>query len=290
MDSGSTTISIVSCISSVIDAAAVVASGDRVEVAGPGISAPLRHGHGHVHLLRRLAVEVVGVAERRLGEVLVGQLHALDVLLLLLQHAAVLHELVQRHPRLLERRRGLLGVDEPPGDVLDAGLGHPPSHLVVVYPGAEGAEEVDGLAREGVDELDDVLVGDAVGAEDALAHADAVVAGGRPVELVHAPVADERRVQRGEVVAGDDDGHTRVVHLAVHPRELHVGGVVGDVHQGGVHHLVVHRVLGGAAHAACAGVEIVDEQAGHLALGDQVRGLTVALTDQLRRLTGVAAL
>jgi hypothetical protein len=43
-------------------------------------------------------------------------------------------------------------------------------------------------------------------------------------------------------------------------------------------------------HASRPGVEIVDEEAGHLALGDEVGGLTVALTDQLRRLAGVAAL
>ena len=203
---------------------------------------------------------------------------------------AVLQELLDRHLGLLERRRALLGVDELLGDVLDAGLGHPPAHLVVVHPGTQGAEEVDGLAREGVDELDDVLLVDAVGAEDALADADAVLAGGRPVELLHTSITDERRVQRGEVVAGDDDGHPGVVHLVVHPRELHVGGVVGDVHQGGVHHLVVHRVLGGAAHATCAGVQIVDEQAGHLALGDEVGSLTVPLPDELGGLSGVAAL
>lgn len=101
----------------------------------------------------------------------------------------------------------------------------------------------DGLAWEAVDDLDDVLVGDVVGAEDTLADADTVVAGGSPVELLHTPVTDERRVQRGEVVAGDDDGDTGVVH----PWELHVGGVVRDVHQRRVHHLVVHRVLRRAA-------------------------------------------
>jgi hypothetical protein len=202
----------------------------------------------------------------------------------------VLQQLLDRHLGPLELGWALLGVDELPGDVLHARLGDPPAHLVVVHPGAQRAEEVDGLAREGVDELGHVLLGDAVRAEDALAHADPVLAGGSPVELLHAAVADERRVQRGEVVAGDDDGDTGVLLLVVHPGELHVGGVVGDVHQGGVHHLVVHRVLGGAAHAAGAGVQVVDEEHAHLALADDVGGLAVALADELGGLAGVAAL
>ena len=49
-------------------------------------------------------------------------------------------------------------------------------------------------------------------------------------------------------------------HVLVHARQLHVGGVVGDVHERGVDHLVVHRVLRAAAHAARARVQVVDEQ------------------------------
>ena len=41
---------------------------------------------------------------------------------------------------------------------------------------------------------------DAVSHEDAHADADAVLAGGAPVELLHASVADERSVQGAEVV------------------------------------------------------------------------------------------
>jgi hypothetical protein len=106
--------------------------------------------------LCRLAVEgagldsvLVGVTEGRLAEVLVRELHALHVLLLLHQHVSILHELVQRH-RSLE--------------------------LTSFLPMFSN-----GLAGEGVDELDDV-----VGAEDAPADADAVLVRGRPVELVHA--------------------------------------------------------------------------------------------------------
>uniref|UniRef100_A0A8R7U5A8 Uncharacterized protein n=1 Tax=Triticum urartu TaxID=4572 RepID=A0A8R7U5A8_TRIUA len=233
---------------------------------------------------------VVGLAERRLAEVLVGELHALHVLLLLDQHVAVLHELLDGHLGLVERRRPLPGVDEPLGDVLDADLADPLAHLVVVHPRPQCAEEVDGLPREGVHQPHHGLVGDVVGAEDALAHADAVLPGGRPVELLHAAVPDEGRVQRREVVAGDDDGHAWVLLLVVHPRELHVGGRVRDVHQGGVHHLVVHRVLRRPAHPPRAGVQVVDEEAAHLALLDNVGSLAVPLPDQLGRLAGVAAL
>jgi hypothetical protein len=68
-----------------------------------------------------------------------------------------------------------------------------------------------------------------------------------------------RRVQCGEVVAGDNDGHARVLVLVVLPRQLHVRGVVRDVHQRRVHHLVVHRALRRAAHPPGTGVQVVDE-------------------------------
>jgi hypothetical protein len=248
-------------------------------------------------LLLRRAVEgaclhgiLVSFTKSRLAEVLVSKLHALDVLLLLHKHVTVLQELVDGHLGLLEGRRTLPGVDEPLADVLHANPGHPLAHLVVVDTGTQGTEEVDGLAGEGVDDLDDVIVGDVVGAEDALADTDPVLAGGSPVELLHTTVTDERRVEGGEVVAGDDDGHTGVLVLVVHAGELDVGGAVGDVHEGGVHHLVVDGVLGGASHATGSGVEIVDEEGAHLALPDDVRSLTVPLPDELGWLSGVAAL
>ena len=75
-----------------------------------------------------------------------------------------------------------------------------------------------------------------------------------------------------------------------HSTCLHVGGVVGDVHERGVDHLVVDRVLRGLAHAACTRVQIVDEQRAHLALLDDVRSLAVALADELCGLAGVARL
>lgn len=145
------------------------------------------------------------------------------------------------------------------------------------------------MAGEGVDDLDDLLIGDVVGAEDSLADTDAVLAVGGPVELLHTAVTDEGGVQGGEVVTGDDDRDARVLLLVVHSGELHAGRVVGDVHEGGVHHLVVHRVLCGPAETTGTGVEIVDEEAAHLSLLDDIRRLTVPLPDQLRRLSGVPA-
>ncbi len=62
----------------------------------------------------------------------------------------------------------------------------------------------------------DVGAVDAVVLEDAHAHAHAVVAAGRPVELLHAPVADQRRVQCAEVVTRADDGHARDLLLLQH--------------------------------------------------------------------------
>lgn len=56
------------------------------------------------------------------------------------------------------------------------------------------------------------------------------------------------------------------------------GGIVS-------HHLIVHGVLGASPHTSCASVQIVDEQRAHGTLLDDVRRLTVTLTDQLCRLT-----
>jgi hypothetical protein len=53
----------------------------------------------------------------------------------------------------------------------------------------------------------DVVLLDTVGLEDTARDADAVLEGGGPVELVHAAITDEGRVQGGEVVTGGDDGH-----------------------------------------------------------------------------------
>jgi hypothetical protein len=117
-------------------------------------------------------------------------------------------------------------------------------HLVVVHAGAQGAEEVDGLAREGVHQLLHVAAGDAVVVEDAHAHADAVLAGGVPVVLLHTPVTDEGGVQGGEVVTGADDGHARDLLVLVHAW----GGSRGDGggKEGGIHRYTMRHRYGDA--------------------------------------------
>lgn len=144
------------------------------------------------------------------------------------------------------------------------------------------------MAWEGVDQLDDVLVGDIVGTEDTFAHTDTVVPSGSPVEFLHTTVTDERSVKSGEVVTSDDDWNSGVLLLVVHSRELDVGGVIGDVHEGGVNHLVVDSVLSGTAKTTSTRIQIVDEEAGHFSLLDYVCCLTVPLSDQLGWLSGVA--
>ena len=139
--------------------------------------------------------------------------------------------------------------------------------LVVVHARAQRAEEVDRLAGEGVDDGLHVQAADAVVLEDAHADADPVLPGGGPVELLHAAVADEGRVQRGEVVARADDGDAGDGLVLVHAGQLHVGGVVGDVHERRVDHLVVDGVLRPAAHATGASVQVIDEQGRHAAWG-----------------------
>jgi hypothetical protein len=76
-----------------------------------------------------------------------------------------------------------------------------------------------------------------------------------------------------------NDGHTRDLLILVHSRQLHVGGVVSNVHQGGVHHLVVDSVLGGLSHATSTGIKVIDEERAHLALLDDVGRLPARQKD-----------
>lgn len=139
----------------------------------------------------------------------------------------------------------------------------------------------DGLAGEGVNDLDNVGIGDAISTEDTLADTNTVFSGGGPVELLHTTVTDEGGIKGREVISSDNDGDTWVLLLVVHSWELHVGGVVSDVHECCVDHLVVDRVLCCASHASCSCVKIVDEEAAHLSLLYYVCCLTVPLSDQL---------
>jgi hypothetical protein len=72
---------------------------------------------------------------------------------------------------------------------------------VVIDAGAQGAKEVDRLVRERVHERLNLAAVEVVVLEDTEADADAVLARRVPVVLLHAPVTDERCIQRTEVVA-----------------------------------------------------------------------------------------
>jgi len=65
------------------------------------------------------------------------------------------------------------------------------------------------LARELVNKRDNVFILDLVGPEDTLANTDTVLTGQGPVELLHTSITDERSVESGEIVTGDDDGDTQ---------------------------------------------------------------------------------
>ena len=76
-------------------------------------------------------------------------------------------------------------------------------------------------------------------------------------------------------------------NLLVDTRHLHIGGIVGDVHQGGIDHLVIHGVLGTFTHTASSSIQVVNEQRRHLTLANHVSSLTVTLADKLGGLTSV---
>ena len=84
---------------------------------------------------------------------------------------------------------------------------------------------------------------------------------------------------------------TKSAHYSKAPRTcpsayLHVGGVVGNVHERGVDHLVVDGVLRGAAEATGTRIQVVDEQRAHLTLLDEVRCLAVTLEEGRKEASG----
>mmetsp|Transcript_16770 Transcript_16770/g.36477 ORF Transcript_16770/g.36477 Transcript_16770/m.36477 type:complete len:491 (+) Transcript_16770:122-1594(+) len=253
--------------------------GGRCLVSRGTAGSTLVLGHGGAARAGKLGTVKVGI----------GQLDTLNVVLLVHERLAIIEQLIDAHGGLGEVHL-LPGVHELLGQPLDASGLDELTDSVIVHAGAESAEEIDRLAGESVHNLRDLVTGDTVILEDTGGDTDAVLARGVPVELLHATVADEGRVQGGEIVTGADNRDTGDGVLLVGTGELHVGGVVSDVHQGGVHHLVVDSVLSRATHASRTGIKIVDEERAHLALLDDVRRLPVTLTDELRGLTGVAGL
>jgi hypothetical protein len=60
---------------------------------------------------------------------------------------------------------------------------------------------------------------------------------------------DNRRDESRSITC-HDDGHSGDGVLIVHSRQLDVGGVISNVHEGSIHHLVVDSVLGGTTHTS----------------------------------------
>jgi hypothetical protein len=89
---------------------------------------------------------------------------------------------------------------------------------------------------------------------------------------------------------GTDNRHAWNGIVLVDTGQLHIVGVVGDVHECRVDHLIIDCVLCHVTHAPGTGVEVVDEEGAHLALLDNISSLTVTLADQTCRLTGVSGL
>lgn len=140
------------------------------------------------------------------------------------------------------------------------------------------------LVGEVVDEFDNVLVGNIVGPKDTFASTNAVFVSWCPVEVLHTTVTDKRviGIRCGDIiVTGDDDGDSGVL-LAVHTGEL------DDVHENIVHPLVGHGVLSNPTEPTGTGIDIVDEEAAHLALLDDISRLAIPLPDQFCGLTGVS--
>mmetsp|Transcript_15786 Transcript_15786/g.42866 ORF Transcript_15786/g.42866 Transcript_15786/m.42866 type:complete len:397 (+) Transcript_15786:291-1481(+) len=200
------------------------------------------------------------------AQVGISQLHALDVLLLSHHHVAELHQDGQGHAGLVEGDLALAAVHQALAHVLQADVGDEVAHHLIVHAGSKGAEEINGLAGKVVHQGLHISTVDIIIHEDAHAHANAILAGGVPVELLHASITNQGGVQGREIVTGGNDWHTGDVLGVVHAWQLHVGGVICNVHQGGVHHLVVHGVLGALTHATSTSIQIVDEQGAHLAL------------------------
>ena len=60
--------------------------------------------------------------------------------------------------------------------------------------------------------------------------------------------------------------HEHVAVYLVDSWELDVGGVIRNVHESGIDHLVVDCVLGSRSHTTGTGIQIIDEQTAHLSL------------------------
>jgi hypothetical protein len=231
---------------------------------------------------------IVGASQDGAVQVGIRQLDSLDVFLLVLQRLAVFEQDFQGHSRGFESDFFALShVDQLLADVLEAHFLDELSDLVVVHTSSQGAKEIDGLAVESFNQASNVILADTVSHEDTVGNTNTIFKGRGPVELFHTTITNQRSVQSGEIVTGGDNRDSRDLDNFVLARQLNVRGVIRDVHQRGVHHLVVDGVLRGTSHSTGPGIKIVNEQGGQLTLLDDVGRLAITLTNQLGRLTGV---
>ncbi|PON90828.1 hypothetical protein TorRG33x02_134660, partial [Trema orientale] len=133
-----------------------------------------------------------------------------------------------------------------------------------------------------------VLLRHIVSSEDSSADTNPIFPGRCPVELFHTAITNERGVEGGEVISGDYDRDTGIFFLVVHSRELHIGGIVSNVHEGSIDHLVIDSVLCGSSKPTSSCIKIIDEEATHFPFPDYVCCLTVPLPDQLCWLSGIS--
>ena len=100
----------------------------------------------------------------------------------------------------LEADLALPGVDQPGANVLRANVLNKLPDSVIIDTCSKGAEEVNGLAREGVHNLLHFTTGDTILLEDTHADTNAVLTSGGPVEFLHTPITNKRGIQGAEVI------------------------------------------------------------------------------------------
>ncbi|MCE0482505.1 hypothetical protein HAX54_041316 [Datura stramonium] len=131
------------------------------------------------------------------------------------------------------------------------------------------------LSREGVDKNYNVLIPYAVSSENSLAYTNSVLPGWCPVGLLHTIITDKRGMQCGEVVTSDYNGDPGILLLVVNTRKLDIHRVICNVHEGGIHHLIVNCVLDSSTHSTSSCIEIVDEEDTHVSFPDDFSCLSV---------------
>mmetsp|Transcript_19601 Transcript_19601/g.27141 ORF Transcript_19601/g.27141 Transcript_19601/m.27141 type:complete len:414 (-) Transcript_19601:155-1396(-) len=236
--------------------------------------------HGGTDVSSKLSAIKVGVS----------QLHTVHILLLLDQLITVREQELNSHDGLVERNGAIAAVYQLGREILNPCGRDPFAHAVIIHARSESSKEIDGLPGECVDNCLNIIGGHVIFLEDSSGNSDTVRARRVPVELLHTSITNERRVQGGEIVSGAYNGNTRDGVIVVGTGKLDVGGIVCNVHEGGVHHLVVNGILSGSTHASSASIKIIDEQCAHAAFLHDVSSLTITLTNKLGGFSGITRL